>query len=191
MTAIGPVERVVELLEQSGYRRLPMPMAINQIKFEFPAVLDNEGKSSDLILVVDTALCDDREIVVRVLGVARALDVARASNSITTIVLGPRPSIAHLDDLKSVCRVLPVGSVSGEDYGEHLSNWLAVLMPLAEFDTAEVIKDPSDALKNRVKRLPKEVKKISNLAGHSSKSVEAAVRDLVSDALASIWEEPS
>lgn len=189
MTTLGPVERVIELLVKNGYRRLPMPLAINQIRFEFPAVLDKEGLSSDLIIVVDTALQNDREIVVKILGVARALDVSRASNSITTIIVGPRPSTTHMDQLKSVCRVLPVGSISENADGENLSNWLAVLLPLAEFDTAEALNDPAIALADKIQGLPKEVQKLAKAAKQSTNSVEAAVRDLVSDALSPIWED--
>ncbi len=189
MTTLGPVQRVVELLEQSGYRRLPTPLAINRIKFDFPAVLDKQGASSDLILVVDTALCDDQQIVVSVLGVARALDVSRASNSITTIIVGPRPSVTHLDELKSVCRVLPVGSISKEADENNLSNWLAVLLPLADFDTSEALSDPTIALDEKIKELPTDVQNLAKSAKQGSKSVEAKVRDLVSDALAPIWEE--
>lgn len=188
MTTLGPVERVVELLEGSGYRRLPTPLAINRIKFEFPAVLDKQGMSSDLILVVDTAMCDDHEMVVSVLGVARALDVSRASNSITTVIVGPRPSVAHLDDLKSVCRVLPVGPISEDADQSNLSNWLAVLLPLAEFDTAEHLQNPSTALHEKIKDLPKDIQGLTTSAKKGSKSVEAAVRDLVSRALAPVWK---
>lgn len=189
MTTLGPVEKVVELLEQSGYRRLPTPLAINRIKFDFPAVLDKQGISSDLILVVDTAMRDDQEIVVNVLGVARALDVSRASNSITTIIVGPRPSVRHLDELKSVCRVLPVGSISEESDGNNLSNWLAVLLPLAEFDTAQALGDPAIALDEKIEQLPAEVRKLTKAAKHGRKPVEVMMRDLVSDALKPIWEE--
>ncbi|WP_171186086.1 hypothetical protein [Ruegeria sp. HKCCC2117] len=189
MTTLGPVEKVVELLEQSGYRRLPTPLAINRIKFDFPAVLDKQGISSDLILVVDTAMRDDQEIVVNVLGVARALDVSRASNSITTIIVGPRPSVRHLDELKSVCRVLPVGSISEESDGNNLSNWLAVLLPLAEFDTAQALGDPAIALDEKIEQLPAEVRKLTKAAKQGRKPVEVMMRDLVSDALKPIWEE--
>lgn len=189
MTTLGPVEKVVELLEQSGYRRLPTPLAINRIKFDFPAVLDKQGISSDLILVVDTAMSDDQEIVVNVLGVARALDVSRASNSITTIIVGPRPSVRHLDELKSVCRVLPVGSISEESDGNNLSNWLAVLLPLAEFDTAQALGDPAIALDEKIEQLPAAVRKFTKAAKQGRKPVEVMMRDLVSEALKPIWEE--
>jgi hypothetical protein len=189
MTTLGPVEKVVELLEQSGYRRLPTPLAINRIKFDFPAVLDKQGISSDLILVVDTAMSDDEEIVVNVLGVARALDVSRASNSITTIIVGPRPSVRHLDELKSVCRVLPVGSISEESDGNNLSNWLAVLLPLAEFDTAQALGDPAIALDEKIEQLPAAVRRFTKAAKQGRKPVEVMMRDLVSEALKPIWEE--
>ena len=115
--------------------------------------------------------------------------MSRASNSITTIIVGPRPSVAHLDELKSVCRVLPVGSISEEADGTNLSNWLAVLLPLAEFDTAEALSDPAIALDDRIKSLPQEVQNLAKSAKQGSKSVVEKVCDLVSDALAPIWEE--
>lgn len=191
MTVTGPVERVASFLETNGFRQLPTPLVINQIKFDFPAVLDGKGKTSDLILVVDTAVTEDKAIVRSVLGVARALDIARANNSITTVVVGPRPQREYLDDLKSVSRVLPIGSVTDEPDKGKLSNWLAVLMPLGETNTAETIQDPQVTLQKQITDLPDELKALATRARHGSASVEASVRKLVENALKPVWEDLS
>jgi hypothetical protein len=137
MTSATPVEGVVALLSEAGYRPLSVPLSIAGLSFDLPAALVGESPSPDLIIVADTAFDTERKVE----GVARALDVTRSKRPLTTILVGPKPSAATLDAMTKVCRVLPVGVTEQGATTALLQNWLAVLLPLKlpepSSDTAE------------------------------------------------------
>lgn len=141
MTSATPVEGVVALLSEAGYRPLSVPLSIAGLSFDLPAALVGESPSPDLILVADTAFDTEQKILRKVEGVARALDVTRSKRPLTTILVGPKPSAATLDAMTKVCRVLPVGVTEQGATTALLENWLAVLLPLKlpepTSDTAE------------------------------------------------------
>jgi len=188
MIATDPVERVADFMVGHGFRRLPAPLVIDRMTFRFPAVLGGAEKSSDLILVADTVGIDNVDIVRQVEGVARALDIARSSNPLTTIIVGPRPGQIDLNAMKAVCRVLPVGTVTGDDGLRHLQNWLAVLTPLDQIDTDGVVADPIAALKERLGDLPDEIAALAELAANGESAIEKAVNSLLAEALEEAWE---
>lgn len=187
--ATDPVEHVAAFLEGQGYRRLPSPLVINRMTFRLPVVLGGPEKSSDLILVADTVNAENADIVRQVQGVARALDVARASNPLTTIIVGPRPGQDDLNAIMSVCRVLPVGTVTGGDGEQHLKNWLAVLTPLNQIDTDEIVADPIATLKERIGDLPDEIAALADLAVDGEAAVEGGVNALLTKVLEGAWED--
>lgn len=141
MTSSTPVEGVVKLLSEAGYRPLPVPISIAGLSFDLPAALVGVSPSPDLILVADTAFDTEHKILRKVEGVARALDVTRSKRPLTAVLVGPRPSAATLDAMTKVCRVLPVGVTEAGATTSLLENWLAVLLPLKlpepSSDTAE------------------------------------------------------
>lgn len=184
MTTRDPVDRVADYLERNGFRRLPSPLVINRMAFKFPAVLGGAEKSSDLILVVDTVNLEDAEIVRQVLGVARALDVARSSNPLTTVIVGPRPKQDILEELIAVCRVLPLGTIG--DGEEELVNWLAVLTPLNEIDANGIVADPIAELRQQIEDLPDEIRELLKFS--SPDAVEEGVNVLLAIALEKAWE---
>lgn len=104
----------------------------------------------DLVVVVDTTLEKDDRIKTKIEGVARALDVVRSKRPLTVILAGPRPRTTMLDAISKVCRVLPVGTLVGEDDDATLKNWLAVLMPLNLPQTSDAIADPMGELLQNV-----------------------------------------
>jgi hypothetical protein len=53
VSASQPVERLVVLLSAAGYERLPQPIEVAAIPFEFSAVLASSS-SLDLVVVIDT-----------------------------------------------------------------------------------------------------------------------------------------
>jgi hypothetical protein len=130
MTSATPVEGVVALLSEAGYRTLSVPLSIAGLEFDLPAALVGETPSPDLVLVADTAFDTEQKILRKVEGVARALDVSRSKRPLTTILVGPKPSAATLDAMTKVCRVLPVGVTEHGATTSLLENWLAVLLPL-------------------------------------------------------------
>jgi hypothetical protein len=126
VSASQPVERLVALLSEAGYERLPQQIEVAAIPFEFSAVL--AGSSSlDLVVVIDTvADTDAAEIRRRVDGLTRALDLVQSRRPLTVILVGPEPSQDLQLALSRVARVLVVGP-----YGERETRQaIAVLLPL-------------------------------------------------------------
>lgn len=182
MSASDPVERVVAYLEGHGFRRLPGPLMINRTRFRFPAVLVGPERSSDLVLVADTVGEEkDSDIVRQVQGVARALDIARSSNPVTTVIVGPRPNQDRLSAMMEVCRVLPLGSIAREGAASDaiLNNWLAVLTPLDQIDTDGIVTDPIAALKESLDGLPEEISALADEAVLGAGAVENALNELL------------
>lgn len=131
MTDSTPVGRITVALEDAGYQRIENGLQIGELRFQFPAAFVKAKNSAELILVADTASEGETQLSRKVDGVARALDIASSTRSLTLVVTGPRPSTAALDSLGRVCRVLPTGDISGHDGDQVLKNWLAVLLPLS------------------------------------------------------------
>lgn len=125
-----PVGLVTLALEKAGYQRIVDDLRVGELKFQFPAAFVKVQNSADLILVADIASESETQLTRKVEGVARALDIARSTRSLTLVVTGPRPSAATLESLSRVCRVLATGNISGADGTKILKNWLAVLLPL-------------------------------------------------------------
>lgn len=130
MTDSTPVGRVAVALEEAGYQRIVDDLRVGDLKFQFQAAFVKAKSSADLILVADIASESELQLTRKVDGVARALDIARSTRSLTLVVTGPRPSTAALESLSRVCRVLPTGNITGADGDDILKNWLAVLLPL-------------------------------------------------------------
>jgi len=130
MTDSTPVYRVAAALEDAGYQRIANGLQVGELKFQFPAAFVKANSSAELILVADIASESETQLTRKVDGVARALDIASSTRSLTLVVTGPRPSASALESMGRVCRVLPIGDISGDDGDEVLMNWLAVLLPL-------------------------------------------------------------
>lgn len=183
MTSSTPVDGVVRLLSDAGYRRLPAPLSIAGLTFEFPASLVGASPSPDLILVADTAFETEQRILRNVEGVARALDVARSKRPLTTILVGPKPSAATLDAMTRVCRVLPVGVAEPGETMSQLENWLAVLLPL---ELPEPTSDTSESLGSIVSRatdLDQRIVSLVAFADQGSEGVQQRLHELLNDAI--------
>lgn len=131
MTDSTPVGRVAAALEDAGYQRIANGLQVGELKFQFPAAFVKAKSSAELILVADIASESETQLTRKVDGVARALDIASSTRSLTLVVTGPRPSDSALESLGRVCRVLPTGDITGADGDQVLKNWLAVLLPLS------------------------------------------------------------
>lgn len=190
MTASAPVESVIEYLSEYGYRQLPGPFVVGQLRFEFPAVMIGPEQSSDLVLVADTLeIENDQEIVRRVLGVARALDMARAHNPLTTVIVGTRPNQALVSRLMSVSRVLAVGPFDDNEARRVLSNWLAVLTPLPPGAQAQSISDPLSELLEELVDLRSDVAEVVQSARAGPAAVEAKINALLTTDLEAAWDD--
>ncbi|MBB4659599.1 hypothetical protein GGQ59_002136 [Parvularcula dongshanensis] len=176
-------------LANAGFHELPLPLVIRQSTFEFAAVMMGPGDASDIVLIADTVDARDADVVRRIQGVARALDLARSRNPLTCVLVGPRPHPDHLSRLMQVCRVLPVGTIpSGEEHSEeHLSNWLAVLTPLDQIDTEGAVADPMAELMSRIDDLTPDVQALCENVPNGPSAVEAAVNELLTKSLSAAW----
>jgi hypothetical protein len=183
MTSPTPVDGVVALLSQSGYRTLPLPLTIAGLSFEFPAALIGENPSPDLILVADLAFDTEQRILRKVEGVARALDVTRSRRPLTTILVGPKPKAATLDAMTKVCRVLPVGVMEAGETTSLLENWLAVLLPLKLPEIEASSAESLTSIRQRSADLDKGVVALLEFAGQGTDAVQDALHQLLNSAL--------
>jgi hypothetical protein len=109
MTAATPVDRIDELLDGAGYRKLPSPLRIGGLSFSVRAAYLGTEPPPDLVLVADTAFDRPDHILRTVEGIGRALDVMQSPRPLTAILAGPKPRAEIIEALAKVCRVLPVG----------------------------------------------------------------------------------
>ena len=178
------LERIIGLLTTAGFRSLDTPVTIAGVKFDFDAVLVGTGSMPDLVIVVDTTIEKDEKVRTKMEAVARALDVVRSKRSLTAILAGPRPRTSALEAISKVCRVLPIGTLSGSESDEAaLKNWLAVLMPLTLPQVRDVIADPMSQLLESVDQGDPIVVELLVEAPHGVEGVEEAFHNLVRQAL--------
>lgn len=142
MTLNPPIQRVVSLLTNAGYRRREMPMTVATMPFEFAAVLLGADRALDLIIVVDTLTEAEPRIRQKIQGLSRAMDLVSSRRPLTVVLVGPPPRATILEALGRVCRVLTVGTPTGESADRFLADALAVLLPLELPQADETVADP-------------------------------------------------
>lgn len=182
MTDSTPVGLITSALEGSGYLRLPRSLLVGGLKLDFPAAFVHHKSSTELILVADTASEDEALLTRKMNGVARALDVSRSRRSLTLVLVGPRPKPVTLEYLGKVCRVLPLGSVTGTDADEVVHNWLAVLLPLTlpQADGAAI--NPLTRVRNLVGKLDEPLRRLVDVAAQGEKTVQRNLHQLIDEA---------
>jgi len=188
VSATGPVDRVVAVLEGAGYEIVEQPRRIGGIPFEFAAML--AGRSSlDLVALVDLAVdADDERTRRRVEGLARALDLVRSRRSLTVVLVGPRRGAGLIQAIAGVARVLTVGS-PGEDDEPDLRDALAVLLPLEVATEENDVADPWAATRDRmVAAHPAETETVLSAARSGKVAVENALRDMLGEPIDELYE---
>lgn len=182
MTDSTPVGRVTSALEGAGYLRLPQSLLLGGLKLDFPAAFVHQKSSTELILVADTASEDEAFLTRKMSGVARALDVSRSRRSLTLVLAGPRPKPSTLEYLGKVCRVLPIGSVTGTGADIVVHNWLAVLLPLTlpQVDGAAI--DPLTRVRNLAGKLDEPLRHLVDVAAQGEKTVQRNLHQLIDEA---------
>jgi len=151
MTPSTPVERVVAILKEAGYRELSLPLTVASVPFDFAAALVGTNKAPDLIVVIDTLLDSDVRTQQKIDSLGRALDVTGSRRPVTAVLAGPRPLDLTIEAIGRVCRVLPVGTPTGPDANRLVQEWLAVLLPLDLPDASKAVADTDNEL---AKHLP-------------------------------------
>lgn len=190
MTDSTPVGRIIAALEEAGYQRLADGLRVGELKFQFPAAFVKAKSSAELILVADTAFESETQLTRKVDSVARALDIARSTRSLTLVVTGPRPSDFALASLSRVCRVLPTGNITGADSSEVLKNWLAVLLPLTLPQPESVASDSLARVQVEANGLDEATRNLIELAPQGKEAVSKALYSTI-DAAALLAKEKS
>ena len=179
MTDSTPVGRVTVALENAGYQRITDGLQVGELKFQFTAAFVKAKSSAELILVADIASESEVQLTRKVDGVARALDIAASTRSLTLVVTGPRPSASALESLGRVCRVLPTGNINGADGDEILQNWLAVLLPLKLPQPESVAGNAIASIHAAAKRLDKATRKLIDVASQGQGAVSKELYSII------------
>ena len=182
MTDSTPVGRITMALENAGYQRITGGLQVGELKFQFPAAFVKAKSSAELILVADIASENEGQLTRKVDGVARALDIAASTRSLTLVVTGPRPSTPALESLGRVCRVLPTGNISGADGDEALQNWLAVLLPLKLPQPESVAGNSMARIHAAAQNLDETTRKLIDAASHGQEAVSKELYSLIDTA---------
>lgn len=190
MSESNPVLKVIHFLKPSGYRLISSPLLISGMTFNFPAILVGPENTSDIVLVADTAIEDNNDILRQVLAVGRALDIAQKNNPLTTIIVGPRPEQSLILTMMSVCRVLPVGALPSENSEKILTNWLSILTPLAQ-ESKSIIVDPLGDLIFEASDLRSDIVDIANISMEGVESVKNAINALITSDFENLLEDNS
>lgn len=185
MSDSRPVRRVVELLEQHGYRALEDDLRVGTLTFSFPVTLAGTRNSHDLVVIIDT-IADSSESRIRrqVQALGRALDMVESRRSLTLVIVGPNPSDVTLRELSRVCRILSVGTPTGDGADEAIRDTLAILLPLDVPGEASGPVDPLAKLRAEIKDLPSdEIEPILSAARVGPEAVEQALKQWLTSAL--------
>lgn len=182
MTDSTPVGRVASVLIGAGYLRLPDALVVGGMKLDFSAAFVHQKSTTELILVADTAADDDAPLIRKMNGVARALDVSRSRRSLTLVLAGPRPKPATLESLGKVCRVLPLGNVTGADADVAIRNWLAVLLPLTLPQADGSAMNPLTRIRTLAVNLDEPLRRLVDTAGQGVSAVQHGLHQLIDDA---------
>ena len=111
------VNAISDRLRRAGYVDLVTPFRVASVRFDFTAAFrGSEGRSLDLVLLVDTTTGDfgDRDaarVRQRVEALSRALDVT-GSRFVITVILAGAALVNSIESLSETCRVLNVESVN-------------------------------------------------------------------------------
>ena len=186
MTDSTPVGRVASALIGAGYLRLPDVLVVGGMKLDFAGAFVHQKSTTELVLVADTvadtAAEDDALLIRKMNGVARALDVSRSRRSLTLVLAGPRPKPATLESLGRVCRVLPLGNVTGADADMVVRNWLAVLLPLnlPQADGSAI--NPLTRIGTLAVNLDEPLRRLVDVAAQGESAVQHGLHQLIDDA---------
>ena len=190
MSAGGPVEVVVAYLKERGFSLWPDKLIVRDVAFSFDAVLQGPEGFSDLVLVCDTLAHDnDEDIVRQVLGLARALDMARKTNPLTTVVVGRRPNLLLMNRMMSVSRVLALGLIDEAKPDVQLENGLAILSPLKFENASGSVADPMTELRSRLSDIRADLRALVDTADEGEDAVRKAINVALQDNLAPALED--
>jgi hypothetical protein len=171
------------MLTAAGYRLRSSPVTVASVPFDFAAVLIGADRTLDLIIVIDTLEEDESRVLQKVQALSRALDLVVSRRSLTVILVGPPPRATIIEALSRVCRVLPVGTPTGEGVGQFLNDALAVLLPLNLPHMSEAVADPLGEVHKRLSTEENDLETLLAAAPMGAKAVQEALRALIQEPL--------
>lgn len=120
------IQKVLDVLEEGGFERLPKPLTIVGTEFDFEAAARGTNTSHDLVLVA-TDQVPRRRLQRLLAGLARSLDLAASRRPVSLVLLG---GVAASDriELERYARILPIASSTPDI--EEIEEAVAVLLPL-------------------------------------------------------------
>jgi hypothetical protein len=138
---MSTTEDVVRILkDDGGYKELPKPLRVGSQAFDFTHALVAGDRANDLVVVIEVRSDGhDEDLIRRVLGLTRALDVLQSKRPVTAVLTSGQTTHETLRTLSEVCRVLPIGTQIGKDADQAVRDWLSVLLPLEGPSSAEAV----------------------------------------------------
>jgi hypothetical protein len=138
---MSTTEDVVRILkDDGGYKELPKPLRVGSQAFDFTHALVAGDRANDLVVVIEVRSDgQDEDLIRRVLGLTRALDVLRSKRPVTAVLTSGQTTPETLRTLSEVCRVLPIGTQIGKDADQAVRDWLSVLLPLEAPSSSEAV----------------------------------------------------
>lgn len=138
---MSTTEDVVRILkDDGGYKELPKPLRVGSQAFDFTHALVAGDRANDLVVVIEVRSDgQDEDLIRRVLGLTRALDVLQSKRPVTAVLTSGQTTHETLRTLSEVCRVLPIGTQIGKDADQAVRDWLSVLLPLEGPSSAEAV----------------------------------------------------
>jgi hypothetical protein len=174
------LESVVQVLEESGFRQVPMPLVVAGASFEFDAALIGTGVSQDLIVVGGLATNSER-LAQLLSGLNRSLDRLESHRPVNLVLLGPRPNGASLARLEAAARVMALDT--SEPTRDQVQDAVAILRPLQLSSAAGATIAPLDDLRERLSgRITDEHRALVDAAGSGPDVVREVLREYVRDA---------
>lgn len=177
-------ETVYEILtKEGGYRPLGKPIRIGSQAFDFTHVLVAGEKANDLVIVIElTGASEDAQVTRSILAFTRALDVLGSKRSVTAVLTSGQTNNDLMNSISRVCRVLPVGSPTGQMAEEIVRDWLAVLLPLKSPPPVEHLADWKANLEKQLEDNDggPAIGRFVQLAEEGKEAVEAALAQEIS-----------
>lgn len=121
------IDAVLEVLEASGFERLPKPLVVAGAIFDFEAAVRGTGVSNDLV-VVAARTTPPRRLVQLLSGLSRILDQVQSRRPVTLVLIGMPSAGSTMTELERQARVLAIANENPDT--EEVRSAVAVLLPL-------------------------------------------------------------
>lgn len=171
------IAKVLEILQQEGYRVIPPPLKIVDVDFhtDFPAVLVGPGNQQSLIVVLDSSRTPVEVARRRIKALATTLDRSGSEIPLTLVLITSQSDASKTEDFDVICRVVRVFDATDPRHD------LRTLLPL-------VLPEPAEPLPSALPTLLKKIgtpaedhfeTTLAELAPQGRSAVSDAVRNTI------------